>query len=77
MNDRNVSGKFGQVVRYAREQQGLSQEQLAELADIDRTYVSMIERNKRKPTLEVAERVAVALNIKLSELIKRAEKNVN
>jgi transcriptional regulator with XRE-family HTH domain len=74
MSDKRAADKFGVEVKRRREEQGLSQEQLAELADIDRTYISMIERGKRNPTLEVAERIAVALDMKLSELIKRAEK---
>lgn len=74
MRDKRASEKFGVEVKRRREEQGLSQEQLAELADIDRTYISMIERGKRNPTLEVAERIAAALDIRLSELIKRAEK---
>lgn len=75
MSDKGVADRFGVEVRSRREGQGLSQEHLAELADVDRTYVSMIERGKRNPTLEVAERIAAALGMKLSELIKRAEKS--
>ena len=71
--EQNISEKFGQVMRLAREDQGTSQEKLAELAEIDRTYVSMIERGKRHPTLEVANRIAQALNVRLSEMIKWAE----
>jgi len=38
-------------MRYVRAKQGISQEKLAELAEIDRTYVSLIERGERHPTL--------------------------
>jgi transcriptional regulator with XRE-family HTH domain len=69
-----ISEKFGQVIKAAREQQNISQEKLAELAEIDRTYVSMIERGKRHPTLEVANRIAHALSMRLSEVIRRAER---
>jgi transcriptional regulator with XRE-family HTH domain len=72
--EQTISGKFGQVIRLVREQQGISQEKLAELAEIDRTYVSMIERGKRHPTLEVADRIANALSMRLSEVIRRAER---
>ena len=44
------------------------------MAEIDRTYVSMIERGKRQPTLEVAGRIANALSMRLSEVIRRAER---
>jgi len=69
----SFSEKFGQVVKSVREKRGTSQEKLAELAGVDRTYVSMIERGKRHPTLEVAKRIADALEVKLSALIRRAE----
>ena len=70
----SLSIKFGQRVRSVREAQGVTQEKLAELAEVDRTYVSMIERGKRRPTLEVAERICAALGMRLSEMIRRAEK---
>jgi transcriptional regulator with XRE-family HTH domain len=70
----SISIKFGRVVKLVREQQGVSQEQLAELAEVDRTYVSMIERGKRHPTLEVAERISHSLGLRLSEMIRKAEK---
>jgi transcriptional regulator with XRE-family HTH domain len=69
-----ISEKFGRAVKEVREKQLMSQEKLAELAEIDRTYVSMIERGKRHPTLEVAGRIANALGMKLSEIIRRAER---
>jgi transcriptional regulator with XRE-family HTH domain len=72
--EQTISERFGQVIKAVRERQGISQEKLAELAEIDRTYVSMIERGKRHPTLEVAGRIADALSMKLSEVIRRAEK---
>ena len=75
MRGETISTKFGRAVRSTREKQGLSQEKLAELAEVDRTYVSMIERSKRQPTLEVAQRIADALNVRLSEIIRRAEKD--
>ena len=52
--------KFSRIVRARRQKLGLSQEELAEKAEIDRTYVSLIERGKRKVTINVAERIAEA-----------------
>ena len=74
VKEQTISERFGQVVKSVRERQGMSQEKLAELAEIDRTYVSMIERGKKHPTLEVASRIADALNMRLSEIIRRAER---
>jgi len=68
------SARFGEVVREVRTRRGLSQEKLAELANLDRTFVSMIERGKRRPTLETAKRLAGALNIPLSAMIASAER---
>ncbi|HVG22385.1 MAG TPA: helix-turn-helix transcriptional regulator [Blastocatellia bacterium] len=70
----SISKQFGEVVKAVREKQGVSQEKLAELAEIDRTYMSMIERGKRRPTLEVASRIAGALGMKLSQIIRRVER---
>ena len=73
MKKEPISKKFGRTLKVIREDRELSQERLAELARVDRTYVSMIERGKRQPTLEVAKRFADALGLDLSEMIKRAE----
>lgn len=61
--------RFGRNVRRQREAVGLSQEALAEKADLDRTYVSGIERGVRNPTLLSAARVAAALRVPLSDLV--------
>lgn len=52
---------FGQNVRRARLARGWSQEQLATAADLDRSYISDIERGARNPTLGIVERLATAL----------------
>lgn len=51
----------------------MSQESLAEAAGIDRTYVSLVERGLRKPTLDVAERLSNALGMRLPILLMEAE----
>ncbi len=63
------------VIRRHRIRRGLSQEALAEAAGIHHTYVGLVERGKRKPTIEVAERLATALNEKLSALVAEAERH--
>jgi transcriptional regulator with XRE-family HTH domain len=75
MTKLNLSAKFGKILKAAREQKGLSQEALAELAEVDRTYVSMVERGKRQPTLGVAKRLADALKEPLGDMIRRAERD--
>jgi len=65
---------FGQVLRRHRLKQGFSQEVLAERAEIDRTYVGLLERAKRAAGLDVAKKLAVALGIPLASLVAEAEK---
>ena len=64
---------FGLAVRRRRTQMGLSQERLADLAKVERAYVSALERGRRNPTLLTQQRIAAALAISLQELIADAE----
>jgi len=75
MADRNISLTFGAVVRRHRKANGLSQEALAERAEIHHTHVGLIERGERNASLNVAYRVARALGLPLSALIAEAEKH--
>jgi transcriptional regulator with XRE-family HTH domain len=59
---------FGHRVRELRDRAGLSQEELAERADLHWTYVSDVERGRRGPSLDVIGRVALGLRISPSEL---------
>jgi transcriptional regulator with XRE-family HTH domain len=54
----------------------LSQEALAERADVHRTYVSAVERGRVRLGLEVAHRLAVGLGVSLSALIRDAERTM-
>ena len=69
----SLSKVFGRAVRRRRAERGLSQEELAGLSGIHRTYVSAIERGKVRLGLDVALRVANSLRVPLSELIADAE----
>ncbi len=62
--------KFGQMVRDQRKKLGLSQEKLAELADVHRTYVGMIERGEKNITLLNIEKFAKALKIPAKQLLQ-------
>lgn len=61
---------FGDKVREVRIKNGLSQEQLAHLADVHRTYIGMIERAEKNITLINIEKIAKALGVNINELIK-------
>ena len=65
----------GKVIQEYREKRGLSQEVVSGLADIGRTHLSAIERGIRKPTLETFFKIADALDILPSELMRMIEKN--
>jgi transcriptional regulator with XRE-family HTH domain len=64
---------FGQAVRQQRETLGISQETFAEKANVHRTYISSIELGKVSVGIEVANQLAEALEIKLSNLVRLAE----
>jgi len=66
-----ISQAFGQVLREARTKAALSQERLALDAGIDRTFVSMLERGKRQPTLETLFRLASVLGVSPATLVAR------
>jgi transcriptional regulator with XRE-family HTH domain len=63
----------GQVIASFRKRKAISQEVLSGLADIGRTHLSAIERGERKPTLETLYRIATALNVKMSDIVKEIE----
>lgn len=71
MDSRLIRLKRGlaQSVKLRRKELGLSQEELADMAEIDRTYASQIERGVANPSLEVLYRVARSLEIDLPVLM--------
>lgn len=68
MPKRDVLKEFGDRVRAIRTRKGLSQEQLARLAKIDRTYIGGIERGERNAGIKNVHRIADALGIPAAEL---------
>ena len=61
------------AVRRERERRGLSQEDFAERANVHRTYISSVELGKVNVGVEVANQLALALGLRLSDLVRRAE----
>lgn len=64
---------FGAAVRHERQKHGLSQEDFAEKARVHRTYISSVELGKVSVGIEVANELADALGLRLSELVRIAE----
>jgi transcriptional regulator with XRE-family HTH domain len=69
---RKLTGRsrFAANVRMLRLERGMSQEALADAADLHRTYVGSIERGERNVTIDNMERIAHALNLDLVDLLK-------
>ena len=65
-----VSKILGETIRAERIRAGLSQEQLAEKADLARNYIGNIERAEYKITVEALVRIAKALNLHVSDLTR-------
>ena len=66
----NVNKQLGMRVRYLREQRKMTLEDLAFEANINKNYLSDLERGNRNPTVKILERIALALEISLEELFK-------
>ena len=60
---------FGHVIRELRNQQNISQEKLALISDMDRTFISLLERGLRQPSLKSILRLSESLKIRPGELI--------
>jgi transcriptional regulator with XRE-family HTH domain len=58
-------------LRLFRQASGLSQEQLADLAGLDRNYVGKLEREENSPTVDTLELLALALQVDVETLLRR------
>ena len=58
------------IVRQIREDRGLTQEELAERADVSATYIGFVERGDNVPTLTIIIQIALALGVRPSELLR-------
>lgn len=73
MNDSNLENIFGSVLKNLRLESGYSQEKLALDCELDRTYISMLERGKRQPTLKTIFTLCDKLNCSPSEMVRHVE----
>ena len=65
--------RFGILLRDLREEKGLSQAELGIDANLDRTYISLLERGLRQPTLKTLFALAKALSVSPSTIVKQLE----
>jgi len=65
---------FGDVLRTLRKEKGLSQERLAIQSGLDRTYISLLERGLRRPTLRTIFSLAKVLDVTPSAMVREVEK---
>ncbi len=73
----DIERQFREVLREIRQEKGISQEKLAHICGMDRTYMSMIERGISSPTLSKLIEISTALEVPLSEIMARAEYKYN
>lgn len=67
----NARRIFAQRLRQIRQIKGLSQEELADMADLHRTYVGSVERSERNVSIDNMERLANALEVDITELLRK------
>jgi transcriptional regulator with XRE-family HTH domain len=73
MDEQRLKEVFGQELRKARNAVGLSQEKLALLVGLDRTYISMLERGLRQPTLTTIFLLCPPLNLSSVEMVMKVQ----
>jgi len=69
----NIDTVYQQIIKrivQERKRQGITQERLATLSDVDRTHMGLIEQGRRKPTLSTLNKIVKALNLTLEQLFK-------
>jgi len=71
--EKSVEKSFGQVLRQLREEHGLSQEELGLESGYHRTYISLLERGQKNPSLQTIFQLAKALNVEPSEIVERVQ----
>lgn len=71
-----IKKAFGEVLKEVRTAKGMSQDALAFSSELDRTYISLLERGKRQPSLTVFFKLASALETPAVELIARVQEKL-
>lgn len=61
--------KFGEKMQKVRQSKGITQEELASMISMHRTYIGLVERGERNPTIRTLYKIAKALKVPASELL--------
>ena len=69
----DIDGHFGEVLKVQRKVRKITQKDLAAKVEVDKTYISKLERGLRKPSLEVAINLANMLEIPMAEIVAEVE----
>lgn len=73
----DVEVAFGKVIKEFRNNKKISQEELAHICSLDRTFISLLERGKRRPTINTLFSIAKGLEVLPRDLIKKTEEVMN
>lgn len=71
-NKLNARARLAKNIRALRARDGLSQEALADLVDLHRTYVGSVERSERNVSLDNVEKIARALNVDICDILSES-----
>lgn len=66
----DIQIEFGKRIQYLRKNKKMSQEELAFESDINKNYLSDLERGTRNPTLKIIEKLCIGLNVSFEDLFK-------
>ena len=66
----NINKELGMRIRYLREQKKMTLEDLSFESNVNKNYLSDLERGNRNPTVKILARIAIALEVTLEELFK-------
>ena len=73
---RDLNKTLGKVLKELREQKGMSQQELGDYSDVDRSFISRIERGIGTPSVSVVFKMCALLEVKPSEFFGRVESSM-
>jgi len=72
----DIETAFGLVLRRIRNEKGFSQEELSDLSGFHRTYLSLLERGRKTPSLDTCERLSKALGLQMHDFVLLIEEEM-